>query len=107
MAGRIPALASRSRVWLIEDRAAPNHVPAYYGRARAQGLASPAGDSTPLYEPNPFEYGEFNLIEQVRGAPGLGTTTLEARMDIAALSRWLQLKAKGCPVDIQIHLGLC
>ncbi len=107
MAGRIPALASRSRVWIIEDRAAPNHPTSYYGRARAQGLASPAGDTTPVYEPDPFRYGEFGLIEQVRGAPGLGTTTLEAIMDIATLSRWLQLKRKGCPVDIQIHLGLC
>lgn len=97
---------SYSRVWHIEDRAAPGHVPVYDSLARAQGFTQDFGDVTLVRVPDPFRYGKFKVIDKTRGAEGQPNGTLQFRYTRDA-SEMLRIGRKGCDLDIQIHMGSC
>lgn len=98
--------SGQSRIFLVPYGAGPGKSLDYDGRARAQAVADPAGDATPIYEPDPFNYGRFNTVGTVRGAPGLVTETLERRRTYG-VSSWKRLKDVGCVVDVHVNFGLC
>lgn len=95
-----------SRVWLIEDGPAPNHTPAYQGLSRLTAVTFPKGDITPVRIPDPDRYGNFIVVDKVRGAPALPTTTLESRMK-EELSDLLLITRKDCDFSLQLHVGKC
>lgn len=98
--------ASQSRVWTIEDRAAPSHVPVYELLSRATGITWGQGGITPVRVPDPEQYGKFITVDKIRGQPDLPGTSIEVRMT-RSVSHFLKLIKKGCPIDVQIHVGLC
>lgn len=98
--------ASQSRVFTIEDRAGPNHSPIYQLLARITGVAQALGDVTPIRIADPSQYGQYITVDKITGQKGLPTTTLEFRSTRDA-SDMLRLIRKGCPIDIQAHIGAC
>lgn len=98
--------ASQSRVFTIEDRAAADHVPIYQAFARATGITWAQGTITPVRIPDPKQYGRFLTVDKIKGQPALPTTSLEFRA-VRDISSMLKLLRKGCPIDIQIHVGAC
>ena len=105
MGSRI-AKTPNSRVFTIEDRAGPSHVPVYQSLARAQAVSWAQGDVTPIRVPDPNEYGKFIVIDEITGQQGLPTLGLQFRMT-RDLSAMLKLVRKGCPLDVQVHVGAC
>lgn len=95
-----------SRVWIIQDGAAPNHSPKYKGLARLTGITVNFGDVTPVRVPDPDQYGRFIVVDKVRGEPGLPTTTLQSRME-RELSDLLKLSRDSCEFSVQAHIGIC
>lgn len=98
--------ASHSRVFTIEDRASPTHSPIYQTLARMAGLTWGQGAITPVRIPDPKQYGRYLTIDKIKGQPGLPGSSLEFRTS-RDLSDMLKLIRKGCPVDIQLHIGAC
>jgi len=97
---------AQSRVFTIEDRAAPGHTPEYQTLTRATALTWSQGDVTPIRIPDPRQYGKFLTVDKIHGQPGLPGLSLEFRTT-RDLSDVLALVRKGCPLDIQIHVGAC
>lgn len=95
-----------SRVFIIEDRAGPANTPEYLGLARAMAFSWPQGDVTPVRIPDENQYGQFKVIDEIRGAEGLPALPLQVRY-AEDLSRLLKLVRKGCRLDIQVHMGRC
>jgi hypothetical protein len=98
--------AAQSRVWIIEGGASPANAPSYLGRARADSIDYSLGSITPVRQPSPARYGQFEVIDTIRGAPDLPTVSIEQYMqDI--VSTLLEIANRQCPVDLQIHFGIC
>ena len=95
-----------SRVFLLEDRAGPATVPTYQGMAKAQGFTWDQGDRTPVRLPSDDQYDRFLIVDKIRGERGLPTLPLQVRYN-RDISEMFRLMRKGCPVDLQVHLGLC
>lgn len=98
--------SSQTRLFTIEDRANPGNAPIYQFLSRATGLSWPQGDITPIRAPDPAQYGQFKVIDSIRGQQGLPTISIEARMT-RDLSDYLKLVRKQCAFDVQIHAGIC
>lgn len=98
--------SAQSRIFLTQYGAGPGRFIDYDGRARAQAVSDPAGDVTPIYEPNPFSYAAFNIVGSIRGMPALPSTTLERRRTYG-VSSWKRLKDVGCVIDVHVNFGLC
>lgn len=99
--------SSRSRVFLIEGRAAPNNAPSYESCMRMQGLSQSFGDIEKVECPDPYQYGKFVEVAQIRGSSERVTTTLEGRYAMDLLSTLLTLARRSCAIDVQLHLGDC
>lgn len=106
MAKRSLQRASQSRVFLIEDRAGATHTPQYQDFARVTGVTWSQGDITPVRVPDPRQYGRYITVDKIKGDPGLPTTTIEFRK-ARIVSEILKLTRKGCPIDVQVHIGQC
>lgn len=98
--------ASQSRVWTITDRAAPNHPPVYQDLARATPVSQGLGAITPIRTPSRTQYGQFDTIDKIKGQADLPGMGLEFRMT-RAISEILKIVRKGCPIDVQVHIGAC
>lgn len=98
--------SSQTRVFTIEDRAGPSHVPRYQTHARATGITRDLGTITPVRIADPNQYGRYLTIDKIKGQAGLPGTSLEYRVT-REISEMLLLANKGCPIDVQIHIGAC
>lgn len=96
----------QSRVFTIEDRAGPNHTPVYQSLARAGAPDWPQGDVTLVRVPDPDQYDQFIVVDEIVGQQGSPSLPLEIRKT-RALSDMLKLVRKGCPIDLQVHIGAC
>lgn len=102
-----PVKTAYTRVFLIEGRARPDHVPAYKSTLRMMGISQGFGDIERIENPDPYEYGKFIEIGEIRGATERPTTSLEGRMAMTLRSDLLKLARRGCAFDIQLHTGKC
>jgi hypothetical protein len=98
---------SNSRVFLLEGRAGPTAAPAYQSCFRMTGLSQGFGDIERVECPDPYNYGTFIEVAQIKGASERVTTTLEGRYYMDLLSTMLSLANNGCAFDVQLHLGSC
>lgn len=103
---KLQSKASGSRVFTIEDRAGPSHTPVYQSLARAQSPSQDFGNITLIRIPDPNQYGKFIVADSIRDAAGQPTITVQFR-HTRAISDMLRLARKGCPMDVQIHMGAC
>lgn len=102
-----PLKTGKSRVFLIEGGARPDHTAEYLPGLRASGLAQPFGDITKIEMPDPDNYDTFIQVDSIRGAMERATTTLIGHFPIEVKSRMLELARKGCSFDVHVHLGEC
>lgn len=96
-----------SRVFLIEGRAAPDHVPSYMSSLKMTGLTQNFGDTTKIEIPDENNYGKFIEVDNIRGATERATTTLVGRYAANIKSTLLRLARQGCESDVQLHIGKC
>ena len=103
----VPAKTANSRVFVIEGRARPDHAPSYQSCLRMTGLAQGLGDVDSILCPDPYQYGAFVEIGQIRGAKERVTTSLEGRLAMDIISTLRRLGRIGCAADVQLHMGAC
>lgn len=102
-----PTRTAYTRVHLIEGRARPDHLPSYESCMRMQGISRGFGDIETIECPDPYNYGKFISVGEVRGATERPTTTLEGRYAIDIKSTMLDLANKECSFDVHLHMGEC
>ena len=107
MSDFIPATTGLSRVFIIEGRARPDHLPEFNSCLRGQALSKAFGDVTDIECPDPNRPGAYVKIGEIQAGDERATMTLEGRMAIDARSRLLQLAQRKCAVDVQLHFGDC
>jgi len=98
--------SSFSRVWTLQYRASPSHVPIYQGYSKAGAIEQGLGDVTPIRVPSKESYGQFTELAITRGAEDRPTTSLifkylTGRSDIEKMAK------SKCALDVQIHFGRC
>jgi len=64
------------------------------------------GDRTPIMEPDPDRYGAFRIVDAIKAAKGLPSLPVEIRY-MFTLSEMLRMARRGCPLDLQVHMGRC
>lgn len=101
-----PVRTPYSRLWTIEDRASPVNAPLLQGAGRALGLDWGLGDLTPIREPDPNRYGAFRVVGFIQGERDLPSLPVQIRYGYT-LSEMLRIARKGCPLDLQVHVGAC
>lgn len=99
--------SSKSRVFLIEGRARPDHIPSYQSCLRMTGISRGYGDIERIECPDPASYGKFVEVAEIRGAAERATTSLEGRYALELISQLLNLANQGCAFDVQLHMGEC
>jgi len=72
-----------------------------------QAVAQGFGDIERVECPDPYNYGKFVEVAQIKGANERVTTTLEGRYALDMKSTLLMLARKGCAFDVQLHFGEC
>lgn len=108
MAGSFdPAKTAYTRVFILEGRARPDHKPKYRNQVKMQGLDQSFGDVTNIYQPDPHNYGKFEVVGTIRQAEERPTTTLVGRYAADIRSELLRLAKIGCENDVQLHIGKC
>lgn len=108
MAGTfVPVKTPNTRVFLIEGRARGDHAPSYESGMRMMGVAQGFGDVERVENPDPYEYGKYVEITNIRGTEERATTSLEGRYAMNLKSTLLRLAKAKCAVDIQLHIGKC
>jgi hypothetical protein len=102
-----PAKTGFSRVFLIEGRARPDHVPDYQDCMKAGAAEQSFGDVEKIECPSADEYNQYIEIGEIQGAEDRATTTLTGRYASDIASALLRLAKKRCDVDLQVHFGAC
>lgn len=97
---------SYSRIFTIEDRAGPSRTPVYQSIGRAMQPSQNFGAITLIRVPDPNQYGKFKVVDSIRAAPGQPGMSLQFRYT-RDVSDMLRLGRKGCPIDVQVHMGAC
>lgn len=95
-----------SRVFLLANRAGPATTPEYMGLWRAGALTNNRGDVTLVRNPSASQYGAFDVVGKILGAPGNPELPIMARYT-QDKSRLLELANGDCDHDLQVHMGEC
>lgn len=102
-----PLTSAFTRVFVIDGRARADHKPSYEACMRMQGISQGFGDIESIECPDPYNWGKFVEVAQIRGATERPTTTIESRYMLDALSTLMDLARKGCSFDVHLHMGEC
>lgn len=101
-----PLKKGNSRVFLIENRAGPTHVPQFLSFAMAGAFEQPLGDVTRIEVPSPNQYGQYEVADEFQGAIENATLPLTMQSQFA-ISALYDVSRRRCPYDIQVHIGDC
>lgn len=102
-----PLTSAFTRVFVIDGGARSDHKPSYESCMRMQGISQGFGDIESIECPDPYNWGKFVEVAQIRGASERPTTTIESRYMLDALSTLMDLARKGCSFDVHLHMGEC
>jgi len=80
----------------------PSHNNVYLGCARVGGYTKSRGDLTPVYCPSPERYGQYEVVDVIRGEGGLPTTSVDARFGLVN-----EILEQECDFDLDVHYGRC
>lgn len=100
------AKTGNTRVFLIEDRAAPDHAPVYQALAKAGQKNWPQGDVSPIRVASRTQYSKYDNVDEVLGEQGLPELGVTFREQLAR-SEIFRIVRKRCPLDLQVHYGSC
>jgi len=99
-------LRGEARTFVIPRQAGPANSPLYVGHMRGGAHSKPYGDTTPRYLPSSSAYNQFVPFVNIRGERGNPTLSLTAYAQ-HQVSLMEKLGDIGCPLDLQLHYGLC
>jgi len=102
-----PAKTGYSRVFLIEGRARPDHVPDYQSCLKSGGIDQSFGDVDPIQCPDPNSYNQYIELGETQGAVERASIPLSGRFAADLASELLRIAKKRCDVDVQVHFGAC
>lgn len=102
-----PLNSAFTRVWLLEGRARPDHVPEYMRALKFGSVDQSLGSVNPIYDPSDEKYGEFVQVGTFRDERERPTTSLVGHFPRIMKSRILELALGGCELDLQMHIGNC
>jgi photosystem II stability/assembly factor-like uncharacterized protein len=102
-----PGKTGFSRVFIIEGRARPDHVPDFQPCLRAGALDYALGDEERIECPDPDQFGEFVEVGSVQGAKERPTTSLVGRYPADKASDLLRIGRRRCKNDVQVNFGAC
>ena len=102
-----PAISANSRVFIIQGGASPEHTPVYYSCMKLTAVSQDFGEVEQVTAPNPYQAGAVILVGELRGDKGRVTASLQGRYAMDIVSTLLAYAKIGCPIDIQLHFGLC
>ena len=85
-----------SRVFLIEGRAGPTHVPSYKSCLRASAHSQGFGDEERIECPDPHNFNKFIEVGSIKGATDRPTNSLEGRYPLNTASDLMRLARVGC-----------
>lgn len=94
------------RIFLIEQRAGPTNTPKYQSMATAGAISWPQGDVAQIEVPSDVDRNAWEVVDETQASIERPTITLTFRDKMGA-SDILRLVRQRCPIDIQIHVGLC
>jgi hypothetical protein len=93
-------------VWLLRRGAGPDAEVLYLPCVKAGDPSWPLGDISKIECPDPEQSGEFETVEEYRGARDRATIALMGRYS-SDLSTLLDIAREGCVLDVQVHIGPC
>lgn len=102
-----PLNSAFTRVWLIEGRARPDHVPEFMNALKFGSVEQSFGSVNPIFEPSKDKRGDFKEVGTFRDEKERPSTSLVGHYARIAKSRLLQLALAGCEFDLQMHIGNC
>lgn len=102
-----PLQTGFSRVFLIENRAGPTHVPQYMGCMRAGGIDWSLGDMSKIECPSPKGYDKFIEVGKSKGEADRPSTSVVGRYAAELASKLQELARMGCSFDLHYHIGTC
>lgn len=103
----IPATTPFSRVFVIKNRARPDHEPVYEACLMSGGVEQAFGDITKIECPDPDSYNRFVEIGQIQGSIERASLPLTGRYAADLASVLLDLARRRCAADIHINIGEC
>jgi len=103
----VPTVSGNTRVFLIEGRARPDHMPSYQSAMMSSGASQSFGDIERIEAPSATEYGKFDEIGYIRGGADRVTITLTGRYAADLKSDAMRMARAGCAFDVQIDVGAC
>jgi photosystem II stability/assembly factor-like uncharacterized protein len=92
----------QGRIFAQWNGAAPYNAVEYQGMARLGGLSESLGDVTAVRAPSSVAYSRYDVVDYIRGEPGLPTTSLIARFGYVN-----RILTQQCKFDIHAHYGSC
>jgi hypothetical protein len=102
-----PLVKGSARVFIIEGRARPDHVPDYKFCLVPAAVEQNFGDVEPIQCPSADEYNQWDEVGEVQAAIERATTTLTGHYAADLASDLLRLAKRRCDADIQLHFGAC
>jgi len=99
-------LSGWGRLFTIQFRAGPGHVPTYQALSKAGAVDFPQGDVTKIEAPSSYTYNRWDQIAMFQGSADRVTLPVMMRMQDSR-SVLLFLSRLRCPLDIQVHFGDC
>jgi hypothetical protein len=96
-----------TRVFLIEGRADPTHHPDYQSTMIAGAPSWDQGSVTAIEMPDPERYEHWIEADVLLGTRGPAGMELRGRYARTMLSTMRRLARVNCPLDVQVHIGLC
>lgn len=101
------AKVSQRSVFFQEGGSNPLKKPMYRGEVQLGGFNVPLGDVTPIYLPSSSNSGEWEIIGVTRGARGLATSDVTARVNKLLIPYWSKIKKNRCPVNLIVKVSDC
>jgi len=102
-----PLKSAYTRVFLIDGRARPDHVPDFQSCLKAGALEWGQGDVESIECPDPEQYGDFVEEGEIQSGQERPTLPLSGRYAANLASVLLELTRRRCNYDVQIHMGEC
>lgn len=98
--------SGQSRIW-IQEAASPAEPYKYYGCVSLTNPTQNQGAPEPIYCPSPDVREAWDIVDEIKRAPELGTTDFTQKADRGMKDVWWSLRRKGCLFNIQVLNGAC
>jgi len=100
-------LTSHARIFIAPAGSGCGKHYNYYTCMKMGGLDRSAGETTPIYCPDPSKAGRFRQVQVVKASDGAWTSTITGYKPAGMPSVLARLARERCKFDLQVHFGVC